>query len=213
MKAVFLRNLEGFTGHASLYKLDEEVGYGEDWNEPGKFAGYTRYVVVSATTEMGSPETYIFPADEDGLVLSWREMPGSYRGGLSHAKALRRMGVTTLTVRGEAERVNSWTMTTIDDSRISETLMEPILTIERSGDKWGDVIVHKTAEELEQIMRDNPGALGGLARLALEILSLRQRMDHCLHVVQEYVSSELADDPSQDDPSCQLFPLIELVRK
>lgn len=195
MKAVFLRNLEGFTGHASLYKLDREVGYGEDWNEPGKFAGYTRHVVVSATSEMGSPETYIFPADEDGLVLSWKEMPGSYRGGLSHAKALRRMGATICHTLedDEAERV--------------------ILTIERDGSEYGDVIIHKSAEELEQIMRDNPGALGGLARLALEILSLRQRMDQCLHVVREYVSSELADDPSQDDPSCQLFPLIELVRK
>lgn len=73
--------------------------------------------------------------------------------------------------------MNSWTTTTIDDARISGTQMEPILTIERSGDEYGDVIIHKSAEELEQIMRDNPGALGGLARLALEILSLRQRME------------------------------------
>ena len=75
--------------------------------------------------------------------------------------------------------MNSWTTTTIDDAFIGETqmepilAMEPILTIERSGDEYGDVIIHKSAEELEQIMRDNPGALGGLARLALEILSLR----------------------------------------
>ena len=95
MKAVFLRNLDGFTGHASLYKLDEEIGYCADWNEPGKFAGYTRYVVVSATDVMpGGPETYIFPADEDGNVLNWQEMTGSYRGGLDHAEALRRMGAT-----------------------------------------------------------------------------------------------------------------------
>ena len=94
MKAVFLRNLDGFPGHASLYKLDEEIGYCADWNEPGKFAGYTRYVVVSATDVMDGPETYIFPADEDGNVLDWQEMPGSYRGGLDHAEALRRMGAT-----------------------------------------------------------------------------------------------------------------------
>ena len=95
MKAVFLRNLDRFTGHASLYELDEEIGYGEGWYEPGEFAGYTRYVVVSATDVMPSgPETYIFPADEDGNVLSWQEMTGSYRGGLDHAEALRRMGAT-----------------------------------------------------------------------------------------------------------------------
>lgn len=69
--------------------------------------------------------------------------------------------------------MNSWFMTTIDDSRP----VEPILTIERKGDEWGDVIIRKSAEELEQIIRDNPGTLGGLARLALEILRLRQRME------------------------------------
>lgn len=95
MKAVFLRNLSGFTGHASLYKLDEEIGYGESLIEPGKFSGYTRYVVVSATNVMLSgPETYIFPADESGNILDWREMTGSYRGDLDHAEALRRMGAT-----------------------------------------------------------------------------------------------------------------------
>ena len=69
--------------------------------------------------------------------------------------------------------MNSWFMTTIDDARISMTPMEPILTIERNGDEWGDVIIHKSAEELERIIRDNSGTLGGLARLALEILRLR----------------------------------------
>lgn len=90
MKAVFLRDLDGFTGHASLYKLDEEIGYCA-----GRFEGHTRYVVVSATSAMLSgPETYIFPADEDGNVLDWSELTGSYRGGLDHAEALRRMGAT-----------------------------------------------------------------------------------------------------------------------
>ena len=69
--------------------------------------------------------------------------------------------------------MNSWITTTIDDARISATPIEPILTIKRSGDEWGDVIIHKSAEELEQIIRDNSGPFGGLARLALEILRLR----------------------------------------
>jgi len=75
---------------------------------------------------------------------------------------------------GERMEMNSWLMT-IDDSCLVKS-GEPILTIERKGDEWGDVIVHKSAEKLEQIIRENPGTLGGLARLALEILRLRARM-------------------------------------
>lgn len=37
-------------------------------------------------------ETYIFPADERGEVTDWGELPGSYRGGLDHAKALAGAG-------------------------------------------------------------------------------------------------------------------------
>ena len=73
---------------------------------------------------------------------------------------------------GERMEMNSWFTTTIDDAWWGLTI-GPILTIERKGDEWGDVIVHKSAEELEQIIRENPGTLGGLARLALEILRLR----------------------------------------
>ena len=75
---------------------------------------------------------------------------------------------------GERMEMNSWFTTTIDDSYLIKN-GEPILTVERNGDEWGDVIVHKSAEELEQIIRENPGTLGGLARLALEILRLRAR--------------------------------------
>lgn len=71
--------------------------------------------------------------------------------------------------------MNSWFTTTIDDAWWMSLTIGPILTIERKGDEWGDVIVHKSAEELEQIIRENPGKLGGLARLALEILRLRAR--------------------------------------
>lgn len=51
------------------------------------------YVVVSACSpyDLG-PETYIFPADESGAVVSWLEMTGSYKGGLDHAEALSGLG-------------------------------------------------------------------------------------------------------------------------
>ena len=73
MKAKLVKdNLEGFSGHAALYELDEEIGYDEDWEVPGKFEGHTKYVVVSAAVAMFSgPETYIFPADQDGGMAAF----------------------------------------------------------------------------------------------------------------------------------------------
>jgi len=42
------------------------------------------------------PETYIFAVDSDGNVLSWKHLPGSYQGGLSHETALNGMGHTMI---------------------------------------------------------------------------------------------------------------------
>ena len=63
------------------------------------------FVYVSASTMKGmnvilagyagpqlEPETYIFPCDVSGEVTSWGELDGSYRGGLSHAQALKNAG-------------------------------------------------------------------------------------------------------------------------
>ena len=51
------------------------------------------YVVVSATFAMFSgPETYIFPATENGEVTDWGELNGSYRGDFDHDKALKNAG-------------------------------------------------------------------------------------------------------------------------
>lgn len=50
---------------------------------------HTSYVIVSAAwSTFSGPETYIFPADGEGNVLSWSELEGSYRGGLDHDVAL-----------------------------------------------------------------------------------------------------------------------------
>ena len=66
-----------------LYKLDPPVP--------------TEFVLVSAIQaafDTGMPETFIFPADEDGKVTSWGELEGSFQGGQDHEKALRGLGVT-----------------------------------------------------------------------------------------------------------------------
>lgn len=51
------------------------------------------YVVVSASNvPFSGPETYIFAADEDGKIVRWTELDGSFRGELDHEKALRGAG-------------------------------------------------------------------------------------------------------------------------
>lgn len=72
--------LPNATGHQALYRLKPALSGHE-------------YVVVSATSVPGGgPETYIFPADANGAVTDWLGMDGSYKGGLSHAKALEGAG-------------------------------------------------------------------------------------------------------------------------
>lgn len=82
--ARFVRTLTGFTGDARLYELSEpHEGYGERADT---------HVVVSAVVTYGGAETYIFPANADGEVTSWGEIPGSFKGALDHERALREAG-------------------------------------------------------------------------------------------------------------------------
>ncbi len=75
--------LYGWKGDARLYKLSPPL------------KGYD-FVVVSATTVPNQgPETYIFPSEPDGQPAHWTELPGSFRGGLDHDKALRDAGYET----------------------------------------------------------------------------------------------------------------------
>lgn len=97
MKATFVKNLEeGFTGVAKLFMVDPPMQYDIPWDDDGPPAKETSFVVVSATVVPYGfgPETYIFPADENGNVISWGELKGSYKGGLSHKTALHRAGYT-----------------------------------------------------------------------------------------------------------------------
>lgn len=82
MKAQLVRTLDG-PGSKALYMC-----------EPG--GPLPQYVVVSAVVAMLSgPETYIFEANEAGIVQDWGELPGSYRGGLDHVAALMGAGYDT----------------------------------------------------------------------------------------------------------------------
>ena len=84
--AKFIRDLEEWIGDARLYKLSEAIPYEGlgDWPD-----STTEFVVVSAVVvPYGGPETYIFPALEDGQVMNHLELEGSFQGSLDHNKAL-----------------------------------------------------------------------------------------------------------------------------
>jgi len=83
--AVAVKNIKEARGRACLYRLSEpHVGY--------------EYVVVSAAKDHKDTynnivgETFIFGSDETGKVKSFLELPGSYKGGLDHQKALNDAG-------------------------------------------------------------------------------------------------------------------------
>lgn len=77
--ATKVKDLDGFTGMAALYKLSEPLGSYE-------------YVIASATTVLGIDETYLFGSDETGKVLSWSELGGSIRRVYDHQIALNHAG-------------------------------------------------------------------------------------------------------------------------
>lgn len=77
--ATQLRIMPSAHGSVGLYQLD-----------PPWFG--IRYVAVSGARTTFALETYIFPADENGNILDWEEMPGSFKGAIDHAAALEGLG-------------------------------------------------------------------------------------------------------------------------
>ena len=95
-----IKKLSGWTGDAYLYSVVppmpdvDTVFDADDIERPCKWYDY---VIVSATYALfGCPETYIFGADQDGVVLGWGELEGSFQGALSHELALERAGYRVL---------------------------------------------------------------------------------------------------------------------
>ena len=66
-----------------LYKLSRPVVL--DRYEDGMTY---EYVIVSASVAYSGPETYVFPADENGEVTDWGELEGSFQGSLDYERAL-----------------------------------------------------------------------------------------------------------------------------
>lgn len=80
--AEYISDVEGFLGDARLFKLASPVKWRAD--KP-----HTFHVIVSRVDAMFSGwETLIFPADADGNILEWGDLPGSARGNVSHLEAI-----------------------------------------------------------------------------------------------------------------------------
>lgn len=72
-------------GDARLYRLDPPI----PWEGIDDEAGDAEHVIVSAADAFGMGlETFIFPANKDGELLDWGELPGSFKGASDHERAL-----------------------------------------------------------------------------------------------------------------------------
>lgn len=89
--ATFVKDLEGWRGDASLFRLNPPLSdepYDED-----VIPTHYEYVIVSGVDALFTgPETYIFPADSNGDAVSMLELPGSFRGAIDQEQALHGAG-------------------------------------------------------------------------------------------------------------------------
>ena len=85
-------NEQSAKGVQKLYEMDPPLkDFVYDWSEEDDVSSY-QHVVVSAVTVYGEPETYIFPANSEGEITGWGELPGSKKGTLSHEKVIMDLG-------------------------------------------------------------------------------------------------------------------------
>lgn len=79
--ATFIRDLQDTHDNAKLWKLSRPF-------RPEYSDRSVEYVVSSAVHVLGIPESVLYSADSNGEVLSWSELPGSFRGDLNHQEAI-----------------------------------------------------------------------------------------------------------------------------
>ena len=81
--------LDNFRGTAALFKLTPAI---IDVNYDDVVNTYEYVIVSAANVPFSGPETYIFPSNENGEVVDWVELDGSFRGSLDIWQALRNAG-------------------------------------------------------------------------------------------------------------------------
>jgi hypothetical protein len=71
-------------GNQRLFRLDPPM---KNWDGSDH-----EWVVCSAASVLGTPEVYVFSANESGEIRNWSELDGSQRGTLDHKAPLRDLG-------------------------------------------------------------------------------------------------------------------------
>ncbi len=88
--ATFIKDMTPeFLGEARLYRVDPPLKV-DPWDDESSET--TEYVISSASSVLGAPETYIFAADSEGKVTNWGELNGSEKGFLDCDRAIRGAG-------------------------------------------------------------------------------------------------------------------------
>lgn len=90
--ATYVRHLSDFNGEAVLYRVSPPLAY--DWEERGRDFEFVVSSAIFAAFDTGRPETFLFPADENGEILDWMELPGSTGGVADPTVPLTRLGYT-----------------------------------------------------------------------------------------------------------------------
>lgn len=83
--ATFVKDVSHkFAGTAHLYRVEPS----------GQSEGVEYDYVVSSGVHVTfeGAETYLFPADAEGNVLDWMELPGSFKGDIDPEAAVRNAG-------------------------------------------------------------------------------------------------------------------------
>lgn len=88
MEARLIKTIPNKThgGEMRLYKVKPLVEF------RGETTDHLMVSAIPLAFDTGRPETYIFPANSAGEIISWGELEGSFRGGMDHEKALRDAG-------------------------------------------------------------------------------------------------------------------------
>lgn len=62
------------------------------WSVFPRINGHKWVVTSAKIIPTIGPETYMFGSDENGNIISWDELQGSYRGGLEHRICFQNIG-------------------------------------------------------------------------------------------------------------------------